>query len=118
MLRQGFAAIGKRRDDLHFRMHLLSRLRRQPPQRGVPQLRRQFRAATAAAGGKTSQQSAVDPAYFQSRRLRPLTSTGVMPVAKMRALIIGAIGLLSIIMAWCASAAADDYPSRPIRLII
>jgi tripartite-type tricarboxylate transporter receptor subunit TctC len=41
-----------------------------------------------------------------------------MPVAKMRALIIGAIGLLSIIMAWCASAAADDYPSRPIRLII
>jgi tripartite-type tricarboxylate transporter receptor subunit TctC len=37
---------------------------------------------------------------------------------KLRALIIGAVGVFAAVSAWCAPAAADDYPSRPIRLII
>jgi tripartite-type tricarboxylate transporter receptor subunit TctC len=37
---------------------------------------------------------------------------------KLRALIIGAVGLFATVGACCAPAAADDYPSRPIRLII
>jgi tripartite-type tricarboxylate transporter receptor subunit TctC len=41
-----------------------------------------------------------------------------MALANLRALLFGAVGLLSIAILWCASAAADDYPSRPIRLII
>jgi tripartite-type tricarboxylate transporter receptor subunit TctC len=41
-----------------------------------------------------------------------------MPVAKFRALTFGALGLLSIAAGLCAPALADDYPSRPIRLII
>jgi tripartite-type tricarboxylate transporter receptor subunit TctC len=41
-----------------------------------------------------------------------------MPLANLRALIFGAAGLLSIATGCCAPAAADDYPSRPIRLII
>src|SRR5215469_6375417 len=41
-----------------------------------------------------------------------------MAVAKLRALLFGAVGLLFTASAWCAPAAADDYPSRPIRLVI
>lgn len=39
-------------------------------------------------------------------------------MANLRALTFGAIGLLALASGWCAPAAADDYPSRPIRLII
>ena len=37
---------------------------------------------------------------------------------KLRALLFGAVGLVFTASACCAPAAADDYPSRPIRLII
>ncbi len=37
-------------------------------------------------------------------------------MARLRALTIGAVALLAI--AWCTLAFADNYPSRPIRLII
>src|SRR5262249_4120528 len=116
MLRQGSAAIGRRRDDLCLRVHLLPRLRRDPSQRRLPQLRRQFRTAAGAALGKACEGSAVDPAYLQSGRLRPLTRAGSMPVKKLQALVFSAASVLFVAM--CIPAAADDYPSRPIRLII
>jgi len=39
-------------------------------------------------------------------------------MAKLRSLILAGIGLLSITATFGTPAAADDYPSRPIRLII
>ncbi|SRR5579872_3682676 len=41
-----------------------------------------------------------------------------MPSVSLRASLFAFVGLLSFASAWCAPAAADDYPSRPIRLII
>ncbi len=41
-----------------------------------------------------------------------------MTLPKLRALLIASLGLLSMASAWSIPAAADDYPSRPIRLII
>jgi tripartite-type tricarboxylate transporter receptor subunit TctC len=41
-----------------------------------------------------------------------------MPLVKLRASILAAVGLVSAAMGWSTPAAADDYPSRPIRLII
>ena len=37
---------------------------------------------------------------------------------KLRALVLGGLGLLSVVTGWCAPAAAEDYPSRSVRLII
>ena len=43
-------------------------------------------------------------------------------MAKLRRLLFGAVGLVSgfvsMASAWCTPAAADDYPTRPIRLLI
>ena len=41
-----------------------------------------------------------------------------MTLTKLRALILGGVGLVFMAIGWCATAAADDYPSRPIRLLI
>jgi tripartite-type tricarboxylate transporter receptor subunit TctC len=41
-----------------------------------------------------------------------------MTLTKLRALILGGVGLVFMAIGWCAPAAADDYPSRPIRLLI
>ena len=39
-------------------------------------------------------------------------------MANLRALILAGVGLLSIVAGWHSPAVAEDYPSRPIRLII
>jgi hypothetical protein len=72
MLRQGFAAVGRQRDDLHLRVHVLSRLRRKPSQRRVPQLRGQFCVAPGAAAARACEQPAVDATRFQPGQLRRL----------------------------------------------
>jgi tripartite-type tricarboxylate transporter receptor subunit TctC len=41
-----------------------------------------------------------------------------MPMAKLHARMIRSLGILLALTAFAASAIADDYPSRPIRLII
>src|SRR6185312_3659280 len=50
MLRQRSAARRRGRGDLHVRVHVLSRLRRSPARRRVPELRRQSGGAPAAPG--------------------------------------------------------------------
>jgi tripartite-type tricarboxylate transporter receptor subunit TctC len=39
-------------------------------------------------------------------------------MTKLRTWLLASLGLLLMVSAWCAPAAADDYPSRPIRLLI
>src|ERR1041385_8673455 len=39
-------------------------------------------------------------------------------MTKLRALVLAGVSLLSAVSGWFPPAAADDYPSRPIRLLI
>src|ERR1700724_4082950 len=71
VLRQGSAAIGQRRDDLLVRVHVLSRLRRQPARWTLPQLRRQLHAPPGPAGVEAREKSTIDAARLQATGLRP-----------------------------------------------
>ena len=71
MLQQGFTAGGNRRDDLHVRVHVLSRLRRKQARRTLPQLRRQSRIASVSSAFEAGEQSGLDGACVQAGGLRP-----------------------------------------------
>jgi len=70
MLQQRLAPIRHRRNDLHLRVHILPRLRRQQASWALPQLRRQPGIASHSSPLKASRQSPLNRPRVQAPRLR------------------------------------------------
>src|SRR5579862_230807 len=70
MLQQGSAARCDRRDDLHLRMHLLSRMRRDAAGWALSELRWKFRLAADSSARGAREVSALERASLQARWMR------------------------------------------------
>jgi urease subunit beta len=61
-------------------VHVLRRLRKIPARRRLPELRRQFRAATDPPGIHAAQASGLDHSHFRARRLRRTAVEGSLMI--------------------------------------